>query len=297
MEEDGTTGEEYLAMCVTLAVMGRFFMPNNFRDRWELFVFCYGESSVGKGALVNLLKSLLEPELIGELSGSSRKGLGSLQSFVFKVFLFVVEAERLDKLISLGDFKAMASSEELSVSQLCKGSNRDIRWNKQLWMSGQEATALFPSDPSGAAMRRTLAAWFRRKHTHSSYSVEQGLIKERFQFFAVAVKMYHYLLAELEGVKLLEWPKLPAYFQLGKDKVTEQLSAGERFFSHTTCRANETRGRRTMCVMAAAGALGLSDLKLDLEEFCETGPERNTNCRFIWVCLHFLLTFARSDKR
>ena len=38
--------EEATALFVVLAVIGRFFLPNNYHDRWELYPFCFGESSV-----------------------------------------------------------------------------------------------------------------------------------------------------------------------------------------------------------------------------------------------------------
>ena len=34
--------EEGTALFVVLAVIGRFFLPNNYRDRWELYPFCFG---------------------------------------------------------------------------------------------------------------------------------------------------------------------------------------------------------------------------------------------------------------
>ena len=61
--------EEETTLFVVLAVIGRFFMPNNYRDRWELYPFCFGESSVGKGSLVNTLREIIGcPALVGELS-------------------------------------------------------------------------------------------------------------------------------------------------------------------------------------------------------------------------------------
>ena len=226
--------EEASALLVVLAIIGRFFMPNNYRDRWELYPFCFGESSVGKGSLVNTLREIIGcPVLVGELSSASRKGLGSLVHFEGKQFLFCVEAEKVHEHISIGDFKAMASSESVSFSQLYKGDNKELKWNKQMWFLGQESNALYTSDPAGAVARRVFAMWFRRKHRLTNYSVEAGMKAEKFLLFSLAVRAYHLLRNDLMGVKLLEWDQLPSYFKISKERMQEQLSVGQRFFTHT----------------------------------------------------------------
>jgi hypothetical protein len=269
--------EERLSVLIINAVLGRFMMPNNFRDRWELFPFCYGESSVGKGSIINLLRSLLPSELIGDLSGSSRKGLGALQSFVPKDYVFVVEAEKMQELISLGDFKAMASSEHVSVGQLYKGHNADIKWNKQMWFAGQQATALFSEDPAGAALRRVFPMWYRRKHAVTLTSVEKQMINERHEIFAQWVHCYHFILHGLKGRKLLEWDKLPGYFKLGKDKMNERLSIGRRFFGHTLQMEGGFQVRYVPYIMqkedvGRKGWVAWSDLESDMKSFCNRDP-------------------------
>ena len=153
--------------------------------------------------------------------------------FESRLCLFCIEAEKVHEHLSIGDFKAMASSESVSFSQLFKGDNKQMKWNKQMWFCGQESNALYTSDPAGAVARRVLAMWFRRKHRLTNYSVETGMKAERFHLFSVAVRAYHWLRNELDHVKLLEWPKLPSYFRISKEKMQEQLSVGQRFFTHT----------------------------------------------------------------
>ena len=269
--------EERTSLLTISAVLGRFMMPNNFRDRWELFPFCYGESSVGKGSIINLLRSLLPSELIGDLSGSSRKGLGALQSFVSKEYVFVVEAEKMQELISLGDFKAMASSEHVSIGQLYKGHNADIKWNKQMWFAGQQATALFSEDPAGAALRRVFPMWYRRKHAVTLTSVEKQMINERHEIFAQWIHCYHFILHRLKGMKLLESPELPSYFKIGKDKMNERLSIGRRFFAHTLQMEGGFQVRYVPYIMqkedvGRKGWVAWSDLESDIKSFCNRDP-------------------------
>jgi hypothetical protein len=179
--------------------------------------------------------------------------------------------------ISLGDFKAMASSEQVSVGQLFNGFNKDIKWSKQMWFAGQTATALFSEDPSGAAVRRVFPMWFRRKHAVTLTSVEKQMINERFQIFSQWVRSYHFMLHGLRGKKLLEWERLPTYFKLGKDKMNELLSIGKRFFTHTVelegginvryvpyMARKEDVGRKGWCAWG--------DLEGDMKAFCNKDP-------------------------
>ena len=282
-EPSETKKDETMALLVVLALIGRFFMPNNTRDRWELFPFCFGESSVGKGSLVNTLREIINcPALVGELSSSSRKGLGSLVHFESRLYLFCVEAEKVHEHISIGDFKAMASSESVSFSQLYKGENKQLKWNKQMWFLGQEANALYTSDPAGAVGRRVAAMWFRRKHRLTNYSVEKGMKEEAGFLFSLAVQSYHYLRNKLEGVKLLEWQELPTYFKMSKEKMQEQLSVGQRFFTHTQTIETGEKVQYVPYLMqpedkGQSGWVAWSTLKGDIEAFAKHDPVLKTS--------------------
>ena len=57
-----------------------------------------------------------------------------------------------------------------------------------MWFLGQEANALYTSDPAGAVARRVFAMWFRRKHRMTNYSVEAGMKAEKFLLLSLAVR-------------------------------------------------------------------------------------------------------------
>lgn len=273
---DEANSEETLALIVILAMIGRFFLPNNFIDDWQVFLFCYGESSVGKGSLNLLLKSLIPSFLVAELSGSSRKGNGGLQHTIYREYVSVVEADNFSELVPIGVFKSMVSGETIDVAQLYKAS-KPVPWRKSMILTGQSPSDLYKNDPAGAVVRRLCPLWWRHRHINSDSTVEKGVITERAHVFALAVKSYQNLLRALQGIKLMEWPDLPSYFKISKKQIEENISIGTRFFTHTHTFGSQVPIRYVPYIMTPedkgrAGWVQHETLLSDLRLFGSTDP-------------------------